>query len=306
MISPLSPSSSKSVEDYVHRDLLRAFSKLTGLYRSGHLYYQVDVPESQGVYRFLQQMSQLEPTTSSFNLFDKPLENEIIIVTIRTACLLTLAVIAETNENFTYANKTYQQVLTELEILSEEIKKTLATQQTACTSRTSLSSSMKLGKSSQSLRDLIAEEASDRLKELKLGTRKCAQCGTRAMTMPKCSRCHRTFYCKVECQRTHFPTHKLSCSQAPMSASSSSSSSSATPTLPVIATTSTTTATTTAIPTSTSVPTSEITPTMEVEDDNESTTTTNSATSSSTTSPSNSKTRGTKKKSKRKSGRNRK
>jgi len=249
-------------------------------------------------------MSQLEPT-SSFNLFDKPLENEIIIVTIRTACLLTLAVIAESNENFTYANKTFQQVLTELEILSEEIKKTLATQQqAACTSRTSLSSSMKLGKSSQSLRDLIAEEASDRLKELKLGTRKCAQCGTRAMTMPKCSRCHRTFYCKVECQRTHFPIHKLSCSQIPMSTSSSSSSSSSSiPTLPVVPTTSTST-TTAATSTSTSVP-SEITPTMEVEDD-ESTVTTNSATSSSTTSPSNNKTRGAKKKSKRKSGRNRK
>ena len=42
----------------------------------------------------------------------------------------------------------------------------------------------------------------------------CASCARFFVNMPKCSRCKSVWYCSAECQRTHWPVHKQSCSAA--------------------------------------------------------------------------------------------
>ena len=40
---------------------------------------------------------------------------------------------------------------------------------------------------------------------------KCAHCDTTSEKMQRCSRCQFAHYCNRECQRAHWPQHKLQC-----------------------------------------------------------------------------------------------
>lgn len=39
--------------------------------------------------------------------------------------------------------------------------------------------------------------------------RSCAQCGINQGRLSKCGRCRRSYYCSIECQRLHWPVHRI-------------------------------------------------------------------------------------------------
>ena len=53
----------------------------------------------------------------------------------------------------------------------------------------------------------------------------CLHCGKIDRTLKRCSRCQKTYFCNVDCQRKVWPKHKKDCQQHQPAASSSSSSS---------------------------------------------------------------------------------
>ena len=45
--------------------------------------------------------------------------------------------------------------------------------------------------------------------------RKCEQCESTDKKLSRCARCHIVMYCGLECQKAHWPTHKLVCIAPP-------------------------------------------------------------------------------------------
>ncbi|CAL1697526.1 unnamed protein product [Somion occarium] len=47
--------------------------------------------------------------------------------------------------------------------------------------------------------------------EAPLDEKKCNSCGKADTSLKQCAKCHAARYCSTECQRRHWPTHKLTC-----------------------------------------------------------------------------------------------